>query len=255
MADSKPLVVLLCLTEYESFRSRNSHLLVALGERSEVHIAKTRPEALRYLTSTALPQAVIACDPSVAYPEYHDVLLPLVRYAHGGGTVVYAGVFATFVGCPDMKSMFKVGWDLPWEMALGCDDRVFALNFAAKGLDLKPLAKKYDVKAIQVENGIPDQAVYLGQNQLKRLAKDKDKALANVPLSAPIVFCNAGQGRVGYIGDFGSTEPTELTTAIVLAMCFHPASKALVAPGTISPVSVRIYPYQHSQNGRSSPCC
>ncbi|KAL1942222.1 hypothetical protein VTO73DRAFT_6286 [Trametes versicolor] len=233
-AYSKPLVVLLCLDVINSLQEIDPYLLAALEERDEVHVARTRSQALRYLTSTALPQAVIACDGAMSYLEYHDVLLRLVQYAHGGGTVIYAGDFATSVRFPDLKAMFKVAWNLPWEMDT-CDNQVFSLNFAARHLEIRPLVKKWAVSVIQIKNVLPECAVYLGQNQLKRLAKDKSGSLANVPLSAPAVFCKAGQGRLGYVGERNPTEPT---AAIVLAMCFHPASRARVAPGIVSPVSL-----------------
>lgn len=250
MADRKPLVILLCLASYNLFKETNSHLQAALEERFEVLVATTRSEAVRYLISTSIPQAVIACDAAVSYPEYHDVLLRLVQYAHGGGTVVYAGNFATLVRFPEMKAMFKVAWNVPWEMD-ACDDKVFGLNFTARHLDVRPLPKKYAVKGIQVRNVLPGFAVYLGQNQLKKLAKDKDGSLANVPLNAPVVFCKlSGQGYVGYVGDYNSTEPT---TAIVLAMCLHPASRARVAPGTVLPrVAVRIRILFHRPYDRCS---
>ncbi|KAI0631742.1 hypothetical protein C8Q77DRAFT_157668 [Trametes polyzona] len=237
MSQTKPLVVLLSFRSHAAFAEFYPSLLDALHRKAEVQVAHTRAEALRYLTSTARPRAVIVCSATPSYPEYVDVSIRLEQYARAGGTVVFAGLFAASVGFPDLKAMFKNVWGLPWEMSR-CDDKTYALNLGVKGLDVASLQRKFWASAILLRGVKPHDALYVGQNVLKKIvAGDAGNRAAPDSVEAAVTFTVVGKGCMGYIGDrahgYGPA-----TTSAILAMCFRPGFQQMVPAGTVTPVEM-----------------
>lgn len=224
--EAKPLIVVLCLDNEPVSDVINNHLYTALAKEDVVRKARTLPEARRYLTSTTRPHAILVVDAAVTYPENREVLLRLVEYAQAGGTVVYAGVFSSMVRYPDLESMFKDVWDLPWR-ASAYTNGTYTVNTRVGRMNTTGLAKRYSVKATLVNNVAYDHAVYLSSSSLKKLRKDGGP-LAGQTYQTPAAFAAIGRGRVGYIGDVNGVSDT---TRLVIAMCFWPGSRAPISPG------------------------
>ncbi|KAI0660128.1 hypothetical protein C8Q70DRAFT_75804 [Cubamyces menziesii] len=228
MPGTRPLVVLICLDFYELFQRVHAHLLSALQARSEICFAKTKSEALTYLTSTTRPNAVVVCDAAVSHPEYVDVLHHLVQYVQSGGTAVFAGAFSSFVRFWSLQSMFECAWGLPWRLGT-YHSADYALNPRVKGLNIKELPKKYSMKAVTLAGVAPKALLYAEPRFLRKLSRGKDSSASKPTLEASVAFTKIGKGRLGYMGDVNGEVST---TAVVLAMCFHWSSHAPIAPGS-----------------------
>ncbi|KAI9065683.1 TPR-like protein [Trametes sanguinea] len=224
---SKPLIVLLCLDYYDLFKAVHAHLISALEARSEVHIAKTRAEALRFLFSTSRPRAVIACDAAVTRAEYLEVHHHLVEYVRAGGTAIYAGALSSMISSYAMESIFKVAWGLPWSKGT-YHRETYVQNERVKSIDHKQLEKSYSMKAHCVSNVSPEHALYVAQYEVRKLRQGQ--------VEAAVAFAPVGKGRLGYVGDVNGEFAT---TAVVIAMCFYPSSRAPAAPGTGVSLSAR----------------
>ncbi|OSD02331.1 hypothetical protein PYCCODRAFT_1411269 [Trametes coccinea BRFM310] len=217
---SQPLIVLLCLDHEDLVKAVHAHLISTLETRSEVQLARTRVEALRYLSSTSRPRAVIACDAAVTRPEYLEVHHHLVDYVRSGGTAIYAGAFSSMISFYAMESIFKVAWDLPWSKGT-YHGGTFVLNERVKGINHKGLEKRYSTKVNCLSNVSPNHALYVDQYEVIKLGRGQVEAAA--------AFAKIGRGRLGYVGDVNGQIAT---TAVVVAMCFYPSSRAPAAPGT-----------------------
>ncbi|KAI0331604.1 hypothetical protein GY45DRAFT_1336135 [Cubamyces sp. BRFM 1775] len=196
MSETRPLIVLLCLDYYELVRNVHAHLLSALEARAETCFAQTKPEALRYLTSTSRPHTVIVCDAAESHPGFVDVLHHLVQYVQSGGTAVFAGAFSSFVRFWSLEAMFEFAWRLPWR--LGPYHRTdYALNSRIKGLNVKELPKKYSMKAVTLAGITPKAALYAEPRYLRKLSRGKDSPTAETPLEAAVAFTKIEKGRLG----------------------------------------------------------
>ncbi|KAJ2983612.1 hypothetical protein NUW54_g10615 [Trametes sanguinea] len=219
---SKPLIVLLCLDCYDLFEAVHAHLSSALEARSEVHIAKTRVEALRFLFSTSRPRVVIACDAAVTSAEHLEVHHHLVEYVRAGGTAIYAGALSSMISFYAMESIFKVAWGLPWSKGT-YHRETYVRNEREKSIDHKQLEKSYSMKANCISNVSPEHALYVAQYEVRKLRQGQ--------VEAAVAFAPVGKGRLGYVGDVNGEIAT---TAVVIAMCFYPSSRAPAAPGLVS---------------------
>ncbi|OCH91987.1 hypothetical protein OBBRIDRAFT_833801 [Obba rivulosa] len=185
----------------------NTYLYSALRKRAELtHLTSARA-AIERLMRTPTPKAVIVTDAGVTEHEHRNVLERLVAYTKGGGIVVFACQFSSFVKFKDLSAMFKVMWKLPWT-AGSYSATDFRPNRAAKGIDTTGFAPKFDAKALQLDGVAREDAIY-HPSHIHSKAGDT--------MSTPAAYTTCGIGRVGFVGDVNSTEES---ISVILAMCF-----------------------------------
>lgn len=229
---SKPVVVIIGLQYADMFERIYHHFLSALQKKADVRKVASKLDALRYLSSPSPPHAVLLCDAAITEKEFRDVLDSLVSYVKRGGTAVCMGVFSGWASPDDLTAMFATSWGLPWsfETYRRYD---WVVSPCPKGLDVKGLATAYSMKAVILSNVPVESAVYFDPYYAEQLRKGKGKVRAVLQESCECTaaFAAVGEGYFGYVGDVNG-EPE--TTAVILAMTFHPAvrSKAPVSLAT-----------------------
>ncbi|KAL1942221.1 hypothetical protein VTO73DRAFT_6285 [Trametes versicolor] len=221
---SEPVVVIIGLQYADMFECIYHHFLSALQKKADVRKVASKPDALRYLSSPSPPHAVLLCDAAITEKEFRDVLVPLVSYVKRGGTAVCMGVFSGWASPDDLTAMFATSWGLSWSFeTYGRYDWV--VSPCPKGLDVKGLTKAYSMKAVILSNVPVESAVYFDPYYAEQLRKGKGKARAVLQESCECTaaFAAVGEGYLGYVGDVNG-EPE--TTAVILAMTFHPAARS-----------------------------
>ncbi|KIY71250.1 hypothetical protein CYLTODRAFT_369569 [Cylindrobasidium torrendii FP15055 ss-10] len=194
-APAEGFILLLSLENLSFFDEMHTHLLSALRSKTTVMQATSSKDALRLLASPAL-QGVLCVDPGVTDRKHKQVADALKAYvSQHGGTVLFAGLFSSFITPPDLKKFFSSVWGLRWEMG-PYNRRVFARR------DAELLAAdQYSMKAASLK-GIEDgHAVY------------RDPYSHEV--EAPVVRAKVGNGYVAYVGDVNAEEES---TEVVLGL-------------------------------------
>ncbi|EMD35990.1 hypothetical protein CERSUDRAFT_156736 [Gelatoporia subvermispora B] len=206
MSSLKPSILLLSLSQL-GMEESNDHLYTALRQRAELAHLSTAQAAIKRLARTPTPQAVIVTDAGVTEPDNCNVLERLVSYAKGGGIVVFACQFSSFVKYDDLSAMFTVMWKLPWT-AGDYGRRDLRLNRAAKCVDTGKLVQKLYTKVLQLANVSREDAIYRSANTHSR---------AGDTISTPAAYTAIERGRVGFIGDVNFIPEF---TRVILEMCF-----------------------------------
>lgn len=234
---SKPLVVLLTL-ENESFDgvfdSVHARLLPALRQRTTFQRPETVPDALRWLTSSVRPRAVIVGDPALHMTQYRDVLWTLVDYVKAGGTVVYADILSSWSSPQQFRALFDA-FDLPWRYDGKDESKTFTASPHCIRLDKKQHARKCTMMAACLSGVHPRDAVYLKQHEILKLnEKAHTSTLNGATVDTPAAFAAVGKGRLGYVGDINGGKDT---ADLVMAMCLAPGMRAPSFPGSNLPAS------------------
>ncbi|EIW52991.1 uncharacterized protein TRAVEDRAFT_135335, partial [Trametes versicolor FP-101664 SS1] len=194
------------------------HFLSALQQKADIRRVTSKPDALRYLSSPSPPHAVLLCDAAITEKEFRDVLDPLVSYVKRGGTAVCMGVFSGWASPDDLTAMFATSWDLPWSFeTYGRYDWV--VSPYPKGLDVKGLAKAYNMKAaVHLKNVPREYAVYLPTpaSRLESMVHASTPITGDKAKESPAVWARVGDGYLGYIGDVNGEQGT---TRLTLEMC------------------------------------
>ena len=239
---ARPLIVVLRLLDFNILVDTHAHLLSSLEECAEVRHVKNVAEARRYLTSTVRPQAILVADKSLTPPTYRDIRSLLVEYVKAGGTAVYCGIFSSCTRPSDFKLMFEDAWGLPW-VSGSYHRETFAVNPRVTSITERKVNRRYNVKALQVDNVSLNDAIYLSIGEANALSKPgSTNQRTPATFMTPAAFTTIGLGRVGYVGDVNGDDAT---TKVVLAMCLHPLSGPSPAPGSGKPatVSAELYLY------------
>ncbi|KAG6818393.1 hypothetical protein H0H93_005279, partial [Arthromyces matolae] len=161
-------------------------------------------DALTHLANPGL-KAVFVADASFAKNSNAKVLSKLVEFARGGGSVVMAGSFSSFITPPQFANFFSKAWGLNWK-AGSYHRATFKLNQShdlAKSSFALPVS--YSMKALHVQ-GIPSSAIIYKEDGSSE---------------SPAVQVAFGKGRVGYIGDV-NWESSSIT--VLRAMLSVPAN-------------------------------
>ncbi|KAH9946733.1 hypothetical protein B0H21DRAFT_387638 [Amylocystis lapponica] len=215
MSNSRASVLLLTLAKWDSFESMNEHLLSALRARANVQEAATASDAMRRLSQSPPPRAVIATDAAVTEREHSKLLAKLVQYVKAGGILVFACQFSSFVSPPDLGVLFKRSWNVPW--VSGSYHRTdFEVNPAVASLGVGSLVPQYSMKALHLKNVAKKAMVYL-----PTLASCEDRS------ETPAAFASISKGKLGYVGDVNSETGT---TRLILAMCLPEDQAGAAAP-------------------------
>lgn len=117
----KPLIFVLNLEvdeDYDGlFDAIYADLQQSLTSVYRVQRARKLDAASRYLSNPEhKPVAILAVDPGVTRANKHSILSPIKTYVQNGVTVVFMGLFSSFIGPDDMNKFWKEDWGLMWEM-------------------------------------------------------------------------------------------------------------------------------------------
>ncbi|KAI9716442.1 MAG: hypothetical protein M1812_005337 [Candelaria pacifica] len=214
---SRPTIFLLALDQQSFWDELYSNLVDSLAAKATIKRAVKPQPALTYLTNNT-PSAIIVTDPAIVKSKAttNAVRDKVIEYARGGGIVVLATLFSSFVRPDDLSNWFRTSWDLPWESGdyhrttvhLDSECRMRQLNQTV-------LPEEYSQKAVFLKNVAKDDAVYLPSAN----SRIESMVFAPSPVECeqtPVVFAKIGEGWLGYIGDVNNESGSQ---AVVLAMC------------------------------------
>ncbi|KAF7981539.1 hypothetical protein HWV62_33129 [Athelia sp. TMB] len=201
---SKPFILIISLGDSSMFNKIHAHLLTTLASMCECKQVTESKEALGTLWNRT-PAAVLITDPTIADARnpHPTLTAKLVEYVRSGGTVVFGGLFSTFVAPDDSDAFFKNVWGLGWKVAL-YERADFVLNTHTHpqllgGADLPEL---YNVKTIHLEGVAERDMVYTPADDLETY-------------EVPVAYTQIGSGHVGYSGDVNGEDDT---TNIVISL-------------------------------------
>lgn len=196
-----PVVLIISLDgAKDMFLNIDKHLMAELGQRADI-IHATEPGEAAVALSTR-PSAVLVTEPSIIDKKKKSLLDQLVAYVKGGGTVVFAGQFSSFLRPPDMNKMFEKVWGLPWRSGSYTSGENYLRPGRDEGLRKSHLLQSYHFKALFVKNIRQEDALY-GQTKRGDLEE------------APVAHTKVGEWYLGYSGDVTAHEGS---TWAVLAM-------------------------------------
>ena len=229
---SKPLVLVFSLSEF-TYDGMDAQLLQHLRTQSQVEVVKSRDAALRWLSKSPQPQAILLADQTVTERGQESLLKKLAEYAKGGGTIVFGCRFSSFVKPLAMEAMFQRTLDLPW--ARGSYHRTtFFLNRHVENISIESLAPSYSMKAMHLKNVAPTAAVYVPTET----SKIQSLVFAPEPIrnlqETPAAFAKVSQGYVGFVGDVNDEEET---TPLLAAMLLASSRRQSAAGGSTTTVS------------------
>ncbi|KAF8061751.1 hypothetical protein FPV67DRAFT_1452635 [Lyophyllum atratum] len=181
----RPFILLMAL-DGDPNEDYKQPTLAALQAKMEMKKAVSSNEALAYLASPNLAGVFVA-DAALASRKHSQVLVKMVEYARGGGSVVLGGSFSSFIRPTDMARFFADSWGVAWKS--GAYHRTtFSLNPSHELAKSHPaLPSSYSMKALHVQGITPGAAIY--------------KESGASPTQSPAVQIRFGQGHMGYIGD------------------------------------------------------
>ncbi|KAK2879543.1 hypothetical protein FQN49_000763 [Arthroderma sp. PD_2] len=214
MATSKPCIFLLSLETESFFEEIYKKLLDGLLSKAKVQRATKPAPTIKYLSENT-PNATLITDPSITETRYSAVLEKVITYARNGGTVIFGGLFSTFVTPDRLDRFFDFSWGIPWKYGDYHRTTVY-VNVHCQGMETKGLPASYSQKAVFLKNVSPECAVYSPTKN----SVTESLVFASQPVGdlsqKPVVFAAYGQGWVGYVGDVNGEEGSH---AAVLAMC------------------------------------
>lgn len=159
---SKPEVLLLSLTKDNNiFNEVHAHLLTALRAKATIVEADTMNEAIVAFTSPAL-HAILITSPEIAdkgrFAPLRGALLNLVK---GGKSVVFSGLFASFVTFRGADALFGE-LSLPWQFGSYTNmEQVLNTTPEARFKNTTAFPKKFYAKACHLQNAAPEDAIYV----------------------------------------------------------------------------------------------
>ncbi|KAF7981215.1 hypothetical protein HWV62_34555 [Athelia sp. TMB] len=205
------LISLMTLEPSKKFSSTNSCLLTALATKLAYKEVVESKDALGILWNRK-PAAILITDPKIADSSnpHPTLIATLVKYARGGGRVIFGGAFSSHVTPDASDAFFKTVWGLKWKMALCASAQSrFVLN-AHTPLRLPgslDLPKMYSANAVLLEGVTAEDAVY---------APADDGAA----LLVPVAYARFGDGYVGYHSAINAQDEA---SNILLSMLSGPA--------------------------------
>ncbi|KAI1385459.1 uncharacterized protein F4822DRAFT_345036 [Hypoxylon trugodes] len=221
MADTKatqPTILLISLLLELWFDEMYAPLLTTLGSKASVKRVKKGPSAIRLLTETPRPSAVLITDAAPSKEEHSDVWDAILQYVRQGGTAVIMGQFSSFVKPPSMEPFFsKAG--LPWKNG-PYYRTTFKINRGATGDNIAAhLPESYSQKALFVKDVALADSWYVTDDNSVIESHVFAPENAHTPGETPVAFASVGEGKLGYVGDVNSEVGS---TRVVLAMCGLP---------------------------------
>ena len=192
-----------------------SNLLSALKTRASVSEA-TNPSELASIVSTVKPTVILITTAEPAERKYSAIRNRLVDYARAGGTVIFCGMFSSFIRPPRMDEMWITDWNLPWKFG-DYHRTTFSLNPSCtqKLQNLSGMPKSYNMKAVHIEGATREAAVYVTTEESKLHSNVWAARSVHDTTQAPVLFTSIGSGYVGFMGDVNAE--TE-STAVILGM-------------------------------------
>ena len=213
--NSRPLVVILALDKEGFYNDMFADFNALLKTHAIVEYATTPNEARAFFDrSVNKPTAILSADESLTISTRLSLAHEAASYVRSGGTLVFMGLFSSFVRPTDMELLFSK-FDLPW--AVGDYHRTTcALNPAMALLDTNGMASSYSQKAVHVKNVQHSNAVYLPSSESRIESAVFAPSLVGDRTQAPAAFARVGEGNVGFVGDVNNEDDTP---AVVLRMC------------------------------------
>lgn len=213
--DSRPLIVILALDKDDFYNSMFVDFNKLLKTHANVEYATT-PNAARdfFNRSVNKPAAVLSADESLTISTRLTLAHEAASYVRSGGTLIFMGLFSSFVRPTDMELLFSK-FDLPW--AVGNYHRTAcALNPTMTLLDTAGMASSYSQKAVHVKNVQQSNAVYLPTSESRIESAVFAPSSVEDRTQAPAAFSSVGEGKVGFVGDVNNEDDTP---TMVLRMC------------------------------------
>lgn len=224
-------ILLLCLEDPELFDSANDHLLKALKAKTKFVRAKNATQASTYLGAPELA-GVIVGDAGIVSRSNSGVASQLADYTKRGGTVVFGGLFPSFISGTDFGRFFSQNFGLQWERG-SYFRTTFYKNTANDIVKKNPsLAVSYSMKALHVQGITPEYAIYRANES----SRTESLVFSPNPVSnfeeSPAVSVQVGNGTVGFLGDVNAEESSTGTILAMLGLLDTPSPpEAVVSKG------------------------
>ncbi|MCJ1359731.1 MAG: hypothetical protein MMC33_009733 [Icmadophila ericetorum] len=240
MSTLSPLPKILIITGHHdgTFAAVCKHLLESLEKVASITRSQD-PLQINQLLLSGDISSVLVVDPTLfllsqlQYRILRDTVRQFARTQ--GGTILFCGIFNSFVRPTDINYFFKPEWNLPWRSGDYCrtsfslnpgfrldDNGSPAFDPKAAGLDTA-----YSEKALHIEGMAKSSMLYVTtpDSQLESLVfaarpQHNEK-------ESPVVFQTYGKGRVGWIGDVNGEKGS---TKVVLGICGLSSGSKLPTP-------------------------
>ncbi|KAF9566418.1 hypothetical protein EC968_003762 [Mortierella alpina] len=215
MPSESARVLAISLHNQPWFAEMYAPLLNALKSNAEFQQAENSASAMRLLSQSPGPSAVLITDEALTRPQNRAVWDAVLEYVRGGGTAIVMGLFPSFVEPDNIKPFFaRAG--LNWE-AGSYHRTTLALNTTVvDAASARKLPQSYSQKAVFVSNVAPENMWY------KTDAGSVVQSAVFAPTSAhrtgetAVAMATIGSGKLGYVGDVNAEAGSN---AVVLAMC------------------------------------
>lgn len=207
-----PTVLLLYFVRDSHLETTERHLCDGLHEHTSLLQARNAGAALRYLSVSMPPQAIVVADANITDPVQAALIDSLVEYIRSGGRVVFCARFSTHFPHFDVAQFFR-RFGMMWDR--GClSDATYALNPAGlpKPISGDGLVASFTAKSQNIKDIGTEAAVYLPEGSL--MPGDTDPQ--SQEREFPAAFAPLGRGYVGYVG---CSEGELAGARLVLEMC------------------------------------
>ncbi|KAJ3561085.1 hypothetical protein NP233_g10412 [Leucocoprinus birnbaumii] len=231
-------VLTICLEDEETFSDINAHLLKALKSQIKVVCARNVAQAVTYLGAPELT-AVIVGDAGIVDRKNSDVTSKLVDYVKRGGSVVFGGLFPTFVSSSAFRQFFSGNFGLNWEYGSYFRTTFFKNTGNDIVKDNPSLDKSYSMKALHVKGINASSALY----KANETSRTQSAVFRPTPVTdfseSPAVSARVGKGIVSFLGDVNAEDSSTKTILAMLDLLDKPLP-APSAPKVQAPTPVPI---------------
>lgn len=230
------------------FGQVNGHLLKTLRDKVNVLLAENATQASTYLNTPGLA-GVIVGDEGIADRSNFRAMNQLVDYVKRGGSVVFGGLFPTFISGNDFTRLFS-SFGLHWERG-SYFRTTFHVNTENDIVKRNPsLVASYSMKASHIRNIAPESAIYTANET----SRTQSLVFPSIPVTdfdeSPAVCVRLGTGSVGYLGDVNAEEESTKTILAMLGLLDTPLPPLLVPAEPIVEKSEASHPTADKTGGK-----